>query len=82
MSLNAATREREGWLPVRLGRWRRNFEIAGNHEQTNSGGDCSEWVNGKLWEVSPCVHQGETDIYAYKQRRYRDIRTETQRRLQ
>lgn len=64
---------------MRLGRWCFNFEIAGNNEQ-NSGGGCSEWANGKLWEVAPCVHQGaKTDTSIQTQIRYMHSHKETQR---
>lgn len=58
--------ESKCWLPMRLGRWCCYFEIAWTHYQTNSGGgDCSEWVNGKMWGVSVCVHQGGRHRHIY-----------------
>lgn len=50
-----------------------NFETSGNYKQTNSGGDCSGYVNGKLWEISPWVHQvGQTQTSACMRNHIRD----------
>lgn len=76
MTLNAVTlkaatrRDQPGGAAI--------LRLLGNHEQTNLGGDCSEWLNDKLQEVSPCAHQVHKQVDADKTQT-QSYRNETKR---